>query len=120
MGKKHDYVDFMLGVGALGDWITPVEGELRGYTTLEYSTNSYESAIAYAVGLRQRGVKCRVEGSLITGYAVYSKRGRGLFDKLWTCLVWVVFLTIVGTIAIAYFKPDLYYAMLEFAKGLIK
>jgi len=72
MAKEGDFIDRILAIGCLFDWITPVANEVQGYNQLRYE-GDYTSCLVIRDQLRARGEQARVEGNFLSGYRVVTK-----------------------------------------------
>ena len=68
-----DWIDTILAIGSMFDWTAPIIGMAKGFNNMHLHTRDYQQAVAAKMALDSRGVKCRIEGILISGYAIFTR-----------------------------------------------
>lgn len=69
-----NWIDTILAVGSMFDYVSPIVNEVGGYRNLHLRTRDFEQVKIARKDLKKRGISSKVEGSPLTGYHVYTGR----------------------------------------------
>jgi len=70
---EGDFIDTVLSLGSIFNWIKPVINSLCGYNTKAYHFDSFDTALTQVDILREQGYKTTWEGDIFVGYTVRVK-----------------------------------------------